>query len=277
MKKLLLLSFLSFLSMNLHANIFLNSWNVKDYPQVSNGQTVNIIYPKGTAKDITIQFNVTRDFDTDYIFFQINIEHTSLNGTKTIIHGESYVGYNWENSYSIKPSFNFTIPADKSEGNLSIILVNKSSIGNPPKNTTAGGSYSLNYTAPPVIPVDPASFYVDGKFYHNTGDGKVYVCMEGKYRHIESTNTLYGVFKTNPELNPISASTFNSYFTSRVGAPVGPSARIVMDNYTSKIYYQENGILRYITSRTAAERWSLDIEKRQYMNGTGSLTFGPNI
>lgn len=122
-----------------------------------------------------------------------------------------------------------------------------------------------------------ANYYVDGKFYHNTGDGKVYVCMEGKYRYIQSTNTLYGVFKTNPELNPVSSAIFNAYFTSKVGEPVGPSARIVMDNYTSKIYYQENGILRYITSRAAAERWSLDIEKRQYMNGTGGLSFGPNI
>lgn len=263
--------------MNLHAFVSLHSWGLQSYSQVSSPSGVNITYQKGTAKDLIMQFSVTRDLDPDYNYFRVDIEHTSLNGTRTIIPGASYVEYNWLNSYTVSSLFNFTVPADKSEGQISIILTTYSSIGKQPITNRPLGTYSLNYTAPPVIPVDPASFYVDGKFYHNTGDGKVYVCMEGKYRHIESTNTLYGVFKTNPELNPISASTFNSYFTSRVGAPVGPSARIVMDNYTSKIYYQENGILRYITSRAAAERWSLDIEKRQYMNGTGSLTFGPNI
>lgn len=274
MKKILLATFLFFLSLNSNADVYLSSWNVEGYSASDSPSGVNITFTKGVEKTLSIKFNMTRDNSGQFDSFRYDVLHTSLDGTRTTIPGPSYVTYNWMNSYSLSTTFSFTIPADKSEGKIQLVLT--SYFGNQTKGSPTIGSYSLNYTTPPPVVINPVPV-VEGDFYRVGTTGAVYIGMDGKMRHIQDANTLYGVFKGGINMGDESHSVFIQMFAGKIGSPIGPNTRLVEDTNNGQVYYQEEGVLRYITSPGIANRYKFDLKKAQKIHGTGGYTFGPTF
>lgn len=272
MKKILLATLLFFLSLNSNADVFLSSWNVEGYSATDSPSGVNITFPKGVEKTLTIKFNMTRDNSGQFDSFRYDVEHTSLDGTRTTITGPSYVTYNWMNSYSLNSTFSFTIPADKSEGQIRLVLT--SYFGNQTKGSPTIGSYSLNRIVIPPVTTHPG----EGLFYKISENGMMYLLMDGKPRHVQDANTLYGVFKklTYMDIVTTTQNNFNYQFPT-TGSPIGPNTRLVEDTNNGQIYYQEDGVLRYIATPQAASRYRFDLKKAQKIHGTGGYTFGPTF
>lgn len=167
MKKILLVAFLFLLSVSSKANVFLANWNVEGYSRSDSPNGVNISMTPGVAKELRIMFNMTRDQSTQFNAFIFEIEHTSPNGTRTRIPGASYLNYNWQGSYTFNGIFPFTIPADKTEGEIQLVVV--SYYGNQSKDARTIASYSLNKPTTPTTPTDPNTVtnYFRNIFHHN--------------------------------------------------------------------------------------------------------------
>lgn len=189
MRKILSAVFLLLFTMNSNANVFLANWNVEGYSQSTSPKGVNIVIAPGVARELRIQFNMTRDLGAEFNSFKYEIEHTSVNGTRTRIPGASYLGYNWQNSYSLNSIFSVTIPADKTEGELKLVLISYS--GNQFQESPTIGSYTLNYKAPPVP--QPGSIAdtewnkrivlpgVPGRWSFRNNNGTVVIARNGNY------------------------------------------------------------------------------------------------
>ncbi|WP_316748163.1 hypothetical protein [Pedobacter gandavensis] len=270
MKKILLIAFMFFLSISSNAHVTLASWSIEGYSQTNSLRGVNIVTAPGVAREFRIMFNLMKDQAVIFNSFKYEIEHTSLNGTRTRIPGASYLSYDWKNSYSFNSLFSFTLPADKTEGEIRLVLISYE--GSQKMDAPTGGSYSLNYKQPPVTPVNR-----EGYFYRVTETGMVYINMDGKARHIQDANTLHGVFKndTDSYISNITQSTFDGFYpANKIGTPIGPNTRLVKELNSGWIFYQEDGVLRHITSPAAADKYKFDLNKAQKMRGTDGYTYG---
>lgn len=134
---------------------------------------------------------------------------------------------------------------------------------------------STQYSLVDITPPPPSTNVNEGEMLRITENGMIYFGMDAKWRHIQDGNTLAGVFIKNPTIIPISQASFNSrYEASKIGSPIGPNTRIVEDTNNGQIYYQEDGVLRYISSPAAANKYKFDLKKAQKIHGTGGYTFG---
>lgn len=160
-----------------------------------------------------------------------------------------------------------TLDAGLLYGKIMIKLI-KSDLSGP---LASYGTTSFNLVGPPIDPVETPLTVVEGSFVRDINDNKVYIGMNGKYRHIEDANTLFGVFKRNVNIVTQDYRFLNRHAS---GAPIGPNTRLVEDTNTGMAYYQENGVLRYINSPDAANKYSFDLKKAQKIQGTAGYTFG---
>lgn len=131
--------------------------------------------------------------------------------------------------------------------------------------------YKTVLVLPPVItyPV------YEGEMKRIRETGMIYFGMDAKWHHLQDANTLAGVFKKNPVITEISQAGFNEYYTSdKIGEPIGPNTRLVEDTNTGMTYYQQDGVLRYITSKDIANRYQFDLKKAKKMSGTQGYIIG---
>lgn len=80
--------------------------------------------------------------------------------------------------------------------------------------------------------------------------GKVYVAMDGYYRHIVDVNTLNGLFTSGIQF--LQVDNLSDYWSTPVGNPLGTNTRLVKDVNNGKIYFQEGNLLRHIISPDVA-------------------------
>lgn len=91
------------------------------------------------------------------------------------------------------------------------------------------------------------SSYTEGHFYNDHSNGKVYWFALGKLRHVQSGETLNGLFAdaTKPE---------HMFHSNSLGAgapygnPLTADNGLIHDNSTGKIYFRRQNFIHYISS-----------------------------
>lgn len=81
--------------------------------------------------------------------------------------------------------------------------------------------------------------------------GKVYIAMDGYFRHIVDINTLNGLFTSDFNI-PQTNYDLSYHYSTPVGNPLGTNTRLVRDVNNGKIYFQEGNVLRHIISPDVA-------------------------
>jgi hypothetical protein len=91
------------------------------------------------------------------------------------------------------------------------------------------------------------SSYTEGHFYNDHSNGKVYWFALGRLRHVQSGETLNGLFTdaTKPEhmfhSNSLGAG-------APYGSPLTADNGLIHDNSTGKIYFRRQNFIHYIPS-----------------------------
>jgi len=189
----------------------------------------------------------------------------------------------WGSSIIWQSQITGVLPSGKTSGNVFL----KYQVFN---FATPGGSFlsATSFGLIDAATIPSSGFIFEGYFSRTIDDGfKVYIYMDGVARHIVNHETLVGVFKKDTPLqNKTKQDMLN--FTVRnpngsldnyhlqIGTPIGPNTRIVEDVNTGRIYYQEENVLRYITSPAVADKYHFNIsnENRYRINGITGYTIG---
>ncbi|SHG32852.1 hypothetical protein [Pedobacter caeni] len=271
----------SLYSISANATATLTRSNIEGKSPYTDG---TLTVTPGSATNFRVQFSLTRDNSGNFDYYSLQVVHIN-NATVTVLKDVTNLDYGWgTNSFSIDGIIAVVLPADKQTGEIRVrfnAYNGQQNLGNyinsNYKYTLIGGGVGPVDPVDPIDPVDPGVWTVaEGNFTRNTYDNnKVYIGMNGKYRHIEDANTLYGIFKKNIRI----VDSWDGFLAKHgpLGAPIGPNTRLVEDTNTGMVYYQENGVLRYINSPEAANKYSFDLKKAQKIQGTAGYTFGPTF
>lgn len=254
---------------NIASRTFINSLNIGSF---NSNVGSPIATTPGASTPLEFRFTIEANDSTLNSQFKVQLLYIPKSGPVEVVtdigmasfRGRQATGYVWSSK------INGTLAAGKTQGSLSLKLITGTF---PNESTTSSvNSFQLKDASAPV-----EKAVVEGDFYRVNGSGMIYLGMDGKMRHLQDANTLYGVFKS-PPISNVSPEDFSTWFPAhKIGNPIGPNTRLVEDTNNGQAYYQEDGVLRYITSPGVASRYKFDLKKAVKIHGTGGYTFGPSF
>lgn len=125
-----------------------------------------------------------------------------------------------------------------------------------------------------VLEIVSPKIATDGLFVTNAaGNNKLYLVLDGKFRHIVDQNTLYTLFTSGT--NPIYDNIYN--YSTPIGDAIGTNTRIVRDVNSGRIYFQEGNLLRHIISPDVASLYHFNINGAVNIPNLNGYTIGDKV
>lgn len=115
-----------------------------------------------------------------------------------------------------------------------------------------------------------ASKLNDGDFVKNTSTLQVYFKFEGKLRHIESLQTLQGLFVIQDD--QIKKFTNEQLSAITKGTPLAIDNGLVHDVSTGKVYLREGKTIRHISSIEVFNKYKFNMDALQNVSSLSSYT-----
>jgi len=120
----------------------------------------------------------------------------------------------------------------------------------------------------------PAPYQINnGMFVRNVDNGKIYIMFELRRRYIESSMTLYGLFK-NPTIYDYNTSELS--FTIE-GAPLKADNSLIVESSTGRVFLREGNVIRYIPSMDIYNLYKFNDNAKTYVSSISNYTIGTNV
>ncbi|WP_076378634.1 hypothetical protein [Filimonas lacunae] len=113
----------------------------------------------------------------------------------------------------------------------------------------------------------------EGKLTRYTGNGKIYIRMDGVMRHIQTQATMNGVWKAGVSYTDI----ITDWDRAIIGAPFTPSTWIIRFMPSQRCYLKEGNVIRHIADPATADFYQLKLAGAQEVTTLAGLTEEPEL
>lgn len=114
----------------------------------------------------------------------------------------------------------------------------------------------------------------DGLFLTDvSGNNKLYLVLDGKFRHIVDQNTVNTLFTSG--INSIHENITN--YSTPIGDAIGTNTRLVKDVNSGRIYFQEGNLLRHIISPDVASLYHFNTNGAVNIPNLNGYTIGDKV